>query len=156
LIYLLLLLLITIFFQDFKERKVSLWIFPLTILLGGYLYYKQTFLQLYAYNLGINLSMLVLLFFIVFLYTKFKLKQSFFSAIGLGDILFFVVYAVSFPTSTFLVLFSCSLIFALLVFLVLKNNLKHSTVPLAGLQALFLCLILFLNLAFKIVNLYAI
>ncbi|WP_348712023.1 hypothetical protein [Tenacibaculum sp. 190524A05c] len=82
--------------------------------------------------------------------------MSLFEALGLGDILFFLVFAIGFPVETFLLLFITSLLFSLIIFISLKAKLRHKTVPLAGFQALFLFLILFINLAFDIVNLYTI
>ncbi|WP_299627653.1 hypothetical protein [uncultured Tenacibaculum sp.] len=84
------------------------------------------------------------------------MKQSLFSAIGLGDFLFFIALAVAFPLTTFLIIFITSLLFSLLLFLVIKKKLKEKTVPLAGFQAIFLFLILLLNLTFDIVNLYTV
>lgn len=83
------------------------------------------------------------------------MKRSFFKTIGLGDLFFFLILATSFPTISFLVILSLSFIFSLLFFITLKPILKKKTVPLAGLQALFLMLILITNVIFKIVNLYA-
>jgi len=83
------------------------------------------------------------------------MKKTINEGIGLGDILFFIALAVSFPIITFLILFSLSLLFSLLLFVILKPSLKQKIAPLAGLQALFLFIILFINLTFNFVNLYA-
>lgn len=152
--FLFLIILILIFLQDIKERKVYIWLLIVAIILNGVLYYQQTLQQLFFLHISINLILILLLLLILFLYTKFKMKINFFKALGLGDILFFLVIAVGFPVETFLLIFVSSLVFSLVLFLFLKSKLKQNTVPLAGFQALFLFLILFINLALDIVNLY--
>lgn len=139
-----------------KDRKVTLPILYSSIILGGYLYYSHTFLELYLFSISVNLIFIGFLSLCLWLYIKFKLKLPFFKAIGLGDLLFFLALGVSFPTTTFLIIHTTSLLFALLLFLATKSKMKHKTVPLAGFQALFLVLILLLNLVFEIVNLYTI
>ncbi|CAL2085593.1 Type IV leader peptidase family protein [Tenacibaculum sp. 190524A05c] len=155
-LYLFLLILLGIFYQDIKERKVFIWLLVLAIGCNGVLYYQQTLQQLFFLHISINSILILILLLILFVYTKFKMKMSLFEALGLGDILFFLVFAIGFPVETFLLLFITSLLFSLIIFISLKAKLRHKTVPLAGFQALFLFLILFINLAFDIVNLYTI
>ncbi|MFY7669779.1 prepilin peptidase [Tenacibaculum sp. MEBiC06402] len=154
--YLFILLLLLVFLQDIKERKVYLWLLVSTIILNGVIYYQQTILELFLLHISINLILILLLMLLLLLYVKFKMKMNFSQALGFGDILFFLVFALGFPLETFLYLFVASLIFSLILFLIVKPILKHKTIPLAGFQALFLFLILFINLAFNIVNLYSI
>lgn len=144
-----------IIYQDFKDRKVSLVLFVMAFLLGGYLHFKNVNTEMFLYAFLVNIVFILMLSLILALYSKIKMKKSLLNTIGLGDILFFFILAISFPTITFLVLFSISLIFSLVVFLAIKSQLKKKTVPLAGFQALFLSLILILNELFKFVNLYA-
>ena len=73
---------------------------------------------------------------------------------GLGDVYFFIALAVGFPTGTFVVLLSASLVFSWAVYQVVKKKLKDPLVPLAGFQALFLFVALALNSCFHISNLY--
>lgn len=155
LIYLFLILLLIIFYQDVKERLVSLAVLLITIALGAFLYFKSSFFYIYLFNILTNLLLLLAIIFVIYLYSKLKLKKPFFYSIALGDILFFIILAVSFPTIAFLILFSTSLLFSLMLFLILKSGLAKKTVPLAGFQSLFLFLILFINLIFNIVNIYA-
>ncbi|MDG2194279.1 MAG: hypothetical protein P8K77_05400 [Polaribacter sp.] len=143
-------------YQDLKERKVTVLLFLLLALVGGYLFYTAQVFEVFLINTSINISFIVMLFFLVLLYVKVKMNVKISEAMGLGDVLFFLVLAISFPTVTFLVLFSCSLFFSLLLFLVVKPMLKIKTVPLAGFQALFLSLVILLNWIFNFVNLYAI
>lgn len=154
-IYIYLILLLIIFYQDYKERKVSAWALITIILLGGAIYYIKTLPSLYLLNISTNIGFIFIIVSVLYLYSKFKMKKTINEGIGLGDILFFIALAVSFPIITFLILFSLSLLFSLLLFVILKPSLKQKIAPLAGLQALFLFIILFINLTFNFVNLYA-
>jgi hypothetical protein len=87
-------------------------------------------------------------------YASFVLKKKLSDTIGLGDILFFCVFAVSFPTYSFLTLFCCSFIFSLVMYLAFNSKFKKKHVPLAGFQALFLGLVLSSNMLFNFTNLY--
>lgn len=142
-------------YQDFKERKVTAYLFLILAVFGGYIHFTTQYIEIYILNLLLNFSGLLILVFILMIYTKLILKKKFNEAIGLGDILFFLVLAVSFPTATFLVVFSSSLIFSLSFFLLLKPKFKDKTVPLAGLQALFIIVLIASNMLFNFINLYA-
>lgn len=154
-IYTFLIILLLIFYQDLKDRQVTFVILLLGIILGSTIYYGKTIHQLFFLNIIANFSFLLVIIGLLLLYTRFKMKVSFFESIGWGDILFFTLLALSFPTIIFLLLFSLSLVFSLLIYRTLKTKLDEKTVPLAGFQALFLFLILFINLIFNFVNLYA-
>lgn len=148
-------ILFIVFYQDFKERKVYLFLFILGMFSGSLIYYKHAFTKVFLVSISINTAIISTVALLLFLYTKIVLRKKLSKAIGLGDLLFFIVLAVSFPTITFLTFLSTSLIFSLLLFLVLKPTLKIKTVPLAGLQAFFISLVLVLNWFFNFVNIYA-
>lgn len=154
-IYILLILLVLIFIQDLKERHVYLFLLIGTIFIGGGIYFIKTILIVYLMNISINILFILLLFCFLSIYSKFKLRKNVFEVIGIGDFFFFLVFAVSFPLFSFFILFSISLIFSLLLFLILKHTLKHKTVPLAGFQAFFLFMVLVLNSIFDLINIYA-
>jgi len=146
--------LIAIVAQDLRERSVYAWLFICVGVLLSLFYVFETNTFIYLLNIGVNIGALIIILSILHLYAKFKLGQLLSQVLGLGDILFFIVIAVSFPIPIFFVLFSFSLIFGLLLFLLLKPKLKEKNVPLAGLQALFFTLVLSLNWMFKFTNLY--
>ena len=150
----LLLCLFIIAFQDFKERNVYLWLLLIAIGLTGFLYFQQSIPQLYLIHILFNFAIIAFIIGVLYLYARFKLQLPLQKTFGFGDVLFFLVLAVGFPTISFIVLFSFSLLFSLLIFVILKKNLKHKTVPLAGFQALFLSLIFLTNWIFNFVNLY--
>lgn len=143
-----------IVYQDIKERSIYLWILLLTIFLIGFLHYQHSVPVQFLPTILLNIGIVLVIVFILFLYAKFKLMLAFQNTFGFGDLLFFIVIAIGFPTITFIVLFSFSLFFSLTLYLILKKKLTHKTVPLAGLQALFFSLIFLLNWAFNFVNLY--
>lgn len=150
----LLLLLFYVFYQDVKERKVTLLLFILLFVIGGFLNWKQQVFEVFTINSIINIITICMVMLILYLYSKFKMKIELFHGFGLGDLLFFLFMAISFPTLSFLVLFSTSLIFSFIISIVFRKRLKE-LVPLAGLQALFLGLIIGANQIFNITNLYA-
>lgn len=147
--------LLAIFYQDLKQRKVTLLLFILEMLLGGLMHYKNSFNELFFINIGINFGVVFVIFLILFLYTRLFLNKKLLETIGSGDFLFFIVIALCFPSITFLILLSTSLVFSLLTFLILKPSLKIKTIPLAGLQAFFVGLVLILNWLFNFVDIYA-
>jgi hypothetical protein len=146
--------LLLIAIQDFKERKVYLWLLICGIAFMSQQFFYNVEVEIFLSNALLNLSIILVILGILYLYTNFKLKIKFSKALGLGDILFFLGIAISFPAMTFILLFSFSLLFAFVLFLILKPILKMNTVPLAGLQALFFFLIISVNWQLNYVNLY--
>lgn len=144
---LLILTLSIIFFQDIKERMVWVFLLPSFAILGGLLYFWQSNSDVFLVTILINLAIVGVLMLVNFLVAKFIFKKILFKeALGIGDLLFFIAFALSFPTLAFLNFFIFSLIFSFLVHqLVLliskrkgNRSQKHSRVPLAGLMAFFL------------------
>mgnify|MGYP000412748801 CR=1 FL=1 len=152
---LLILLLGILFYQDIKERKVSIWILITGILIGGCIHYLWQQPIVFLLNIGINISFIVVILGVLWGYAKFKLKKKIFDVFGEGDLLFFVLLAVSLPILSFLMVFVFSLIFSLVIFLLLKKRFTEKTVPLAGLQSLFLGLVLIANRLFSSIDIYA-
>jgi hypothetical protein len=148
-------LLFWIFYEDLKDRKITLvWMLSL-IVLGGFLNFEKQIFEVFLINTLLNIITVFFVIAILWIYSRMKIKKQLFQLFGTGDLLFFIFMAVSFPTTTFLVLFSASLIFSLLLSTLLKKRLTK-WVPLAGLQALFLGLIFGVNHVFNFVNLYAV
>jgi Flp pilus assembly protein protease CpaA len=149
------LLLGILFYQDIKERKVSVWILVCGIIVGGSLHFIHQNSIVFVSNIGMNLSFVGLIIGVLFLYAKFKLNKKLFDVFGAGDVLFFILLAVSLPILSFLMLFVFSLVFSLLIFMLLKNGFTEKTVPLAGLQSLFLGLVFIANKLTNTIDLYA-
>lgn len=146
--------LMAICLQDFKERAVYIWWFLVVgILLGG-LHYQHVYYQQFITTCLINGSLVTLVVLILYAYARFGLKIPFKDSIGLGDLCFFGVFALAFPTATFLVLFSHSILFSFCIHLLTQKHQQQKTVPLAGFQALFISLVLVLDHTLDFVNLY--
>ncbi len=126
-----------IFYQDLKAREVYWFLFPVFGICSAILFYNETLPELFYVSVGMNFIFISLLLLVVFLYAKLKLKSSFGSAFGLGDVLLFMGLVFSFSTISFLVVFVFSLLFALILHLVLKQGSKLQSVPLAGYISLF-------------------
>jgi len=101
-----------------------------------------------------NITFIALVFGVLCLYTKIILQNNIFQVFGMGDLLFFILLAVSLPLVSFLMVFIFSLLFSLLIFILVKRKLKDKTVPLAGLQSLFLILVLLANKLIPKIELY--
>jgi len=143
-----------IFYEDVKDKKVTLLLLVSLFVTGGFLNSQYQIIELFLISSLINFGVILMVIILLFIYTKIKLKTELFKVFGVGDLLFFAFMAISFPTTTFLVLFSTSLIFSLLLSLIFQKKLQK-LIPLAGFQALFLGLIIGANQLLNIVNLYA-
>lgn len=148
--------LLFITYQDFKERKVYLINLLITLILISFYHYLNSYSTYsYLYTILLNFVFLSIIFLVLYLYTVLRIKEIFLKTIGLGDIIFFIILAIGFPTLSFLIIFSSSLIFSFILFIFLKPRLTNKTVPLAGLQSLFLVIVVLLNNIFEVLNLYA-
>lgn len=147
--------LIWIFIQDIKERKVYLFLFVACGIMMTYLFYSQSQASIYLWQIGFNLMVVGIITLILFLYAKWVLVKSFYKTLGLGDLSFFLAIAIGFSTGNFLILFSFSLLFSGILYMMMKSKMKITTVPLAGYQALFFCLVYGSNWIFSFTNLYS-
>lgn len=127
-----------VFFQDYKDRKVYWFLYPLIGVLVFALQIKAVSIYTALINSGFNLVFVSLLLFVCYLYAKLKLQKPLLKEVfGLGDLFFFVFIAFSFSIVSFLILFIFSLLFALILHFVLKHRNAEKTVPLAGYMSLF-------------------
>jgi hypothetical protein len=127
-----------IFYQDCKNRLVFWFLYPIMGVLAFIIQLKTTQVFTTITNVSMNLSFVILLLLVCYLYAKLKLKKHFTNeVIGIGDILFFIFISFSFATISFFVLFVFALLFSLLLHMVFKNRSPNSNVPLAGYMSLF-------------------
>ncbi len=129
----LLVLLIILQYQDFKDRLISLWLFPLII--GGlsYMSWSKNGYIFFKVDLLFNISLVIVQLFLLWLY--FRLKGKFIvGMLGFGDVLFFMVLCFGFSTIGFIFFFCFSLLISLIAWLII-NGYKGGCVPLAGIQA---------------------
>jgi len=142
--------------QDFKSREVYWFLFPIAGISMSLLFLKEASWYNYGLNVGVNLGVVIILITILYAYSKIKLKVNFWQeAFGLGDALFFIVFAISFPIVSFVVLFVAGLIFSLIMSLYFSKKKESYTIPLAGYMSLFLILVFITTWVYSF-NLYLI
>lgn len=126
-----------IFVQDYKDREVFWFLFPIVGLCCGILFYNGTLPELFITSVILNLAFIGILFLVIALYSKLVLKVNIINVFGLGDALLFVGLVFSFSTISFLVIFVFALAFSLIAHISLKRFSKIKSVPLAGYLSLF-------------------
>ncbi len=154
-----LILLLVVVVQDMFYRAISWFLIPLlflTFAFKGLLLIQPSQLVI---NSLINFGFILFQLLILSLYMSIKNKKVIFivnSYLGLGDILFFVVICLAFSPANFIVFYLSSLIFTLIAFiaytLIVKNANKH--IPLAGIMAALMTILILLNWMFPEINLY--
>jgi len=141
--FLILSVLASITWQDFKYRAVYWFLFPLLMMLfivkngySGQISYHENLI-----NLGIvALQISILHTYYYMRHGDWILYQTY---LGWGDVLFFVALALLFPPLTFLAFQLISLILTLAWFVLFKRYLANKEgIPLAGCQAFILALLL--------------
>ena len=131
-----------------KDRRVWAFLFPLFGLFGSILFFQNTTVEFYLFSIVINVIIVIAIILVNYLFSKYVLKKKLLKEVlGLGDVLFFLGFSLSFPTISFINFFVFSIFFAFVFHLILKkiNNTKHRTIPLAGSMSLFLIIIYFVN-----------
>lgn len=144
----------SICYQDIKERNVYWFLFLIGTICAGYLYYTNTFFELFWRTSVINLVFIGIILLVLGIYAKFKLKVALSDAFGLGDALLFLGLCFAFPVAAFIIFFVFSLLFSLLLHVVLNQKRKEKSVPLAGYMSLFFCGVYLLHWTGFIPNLY--
>ncbi|MCH2197058.1 hypothetical protein [Kordia sp.] len=141
-------------YQDIKDRSVYWFLFPIVASTAGYLYFTETFFELFWRMTVVNLGIIVLILVVLQTYTKFKLKTSLQEVFGLGDALLFMSLCVAFPIAPFIIFFVFSLLFSLVLHFVLQHKMKQLSVPLAGYMSLFFIAIYLLDWTGLLLNIY--
>lgn len=155
--YLKLILLIVfalVLYQDFKNRLVYWFLYPIIGILAFAIQLHNLPLSIALTNLGGNLIFVVLILAVSLIYAKSR-NLDFKNTIGIGDVLFFLFIAGTFSIVSFLVLFVFSLLFSLILHLVLSNKKEQSTVPLAGYMSLFFGVVYAVSFCWNDTFLYA-
>ena len=149
-------LLCVIFYQDVKSRMVYGFLFPATAVLLGILHYVHVEKVSFFVGIAGNVGFISLLIFILFLYSKIRLKMPFINgSFGLGDLLFFYALCFAFPNFTFTVLFFVfSVFFAMALHLIMRKRQRDKTIPLAGYMALFFAITFCISIFYEPLTLY--
>jgi len=145
---LLLLLLLLIALQDFKDRAISWWTIPLSVML--YFFYLGDLGALNWTDIFWNLLLIGMNFLVLTLYfsiKKKKLLNIIDHFIGLGDLLFFLVCAFMFSFPNF-VFFLCISFGTSILFFAISQTIKKEKdfqIPLAGVMSILLVIVFLSN-----------
>ena len=136
----LLLALIPIIVDDFRHRTVSLlWLLALLVI-SLLIQFTSSMAGLdIAKNAFINFGILILNYWLITLYFSIRKKRLLNLTngyLGSGDIVFLLAISTLFSPFNFVCFLLASFLFALLSWIILQR--KNKTIPLAGLQAVFL------------------
>lgn len=137
------LILLVIVVQDWKDRAVYWFIFPILAALAILRAYLLLALdETLLTDWFISFSFLSFNTIILLLYISIKNKRfvNITAYIGLGDLLFFITLIFFGTFMHFILFYTCSLAASLVIWLCVKKYAKEEHVPLAGLQAL--CLVI--------------
>jgi len=158
-IFIALLLLSIISYQDFKDRSVSWILFPLLAIdLMVYTYTRLSFFSVSNYFIQVFITSgfisLQVLLIILYYFVKTKSLSSIVNEkLGLGDVFFFYCMAFYFSFMNFMVFYTISLVLSVVLIvsgrLLGINGPFKKTIPLAGLQSLFLFGFMLSNLNFQ-------
>ena len=135
--------LLIIAYQDFKDRYVWWFLFPLMAFSGTSLFFAANEVSLFVANVASNILMVFVLLSVLFLYARYILKKSLTKELlGVADILLFIGFAMSFPTLSFLSFFISALIGSFILGLLFhrKKGSDSKGIPLAGYLSVFFLL----------------
>ena len=132
-----------VFWQDWQERAVSVWLFVLLFVLAGIRYALAGlgYLPLLFNGLFIFIQLGVLTGYCLLRFRSARLLRYF----GLGDVLFWLALALLFSPFNFIAFFVGSLLASLVLYFIIRRifqNEPMQTVPLAGFQSLLLIFVL--------------
>lgn len=139
--------LLLIFWQDIKLRHIHV-VLPIITLISSYFLIKPNLKQT-----GLNIFFLVITLAILTIYMSLKNKKilnPFKNYFGLGDLLFYLAISPLFFLYNYILFFVLSMLFAIAIQKIFKKNINQNSVPLAGLSALLLILILVKDIALPI------
>ncbi len=138
---LLIVIFLLIFLQDIKDRLVYWFLYPAVGIIAYLVHSMAISYTVAALNMLMNLVFVLLLLLIGWLYARLTGRRFTNESIGIGDILLFIFLSFTFASISFLILFTFSLIFSLLVYQLFKSRQNYDTVPLAGYMSLFFAVI---------------
>ena len=129
--------LLVIFYQDFKERLVYWWLFPITGIIFALIHLNKVGMSQFLIHIAFTMTIVSLLLGVLWVYIKLRPGNlRFKDALGLGDILFLIALALGFSPISFMTLIVFGFLFTLVLHQLLQVKQKK-TVPLAGYLALF-------------------
>ncbi len=142
--------LVVIFWQDSKMRHIHV---SLPVLVFASAYFLTNYLQNNFKLIGVNVLFFSITIALLTLYMSLKNKtflNPFQNYFGLGDLLFYIAITPLFLLYNYVLFFITSLLFAIVMQFVLRKWIKKDSVPLAGLSALLLLLIITKDIWFSV------
>ena len=133
-----------IFIQDLKERQVWLFLFPVFALAAAALFFLKIDTEIYFLTVTTNLLIVLFLLLVNTILARLLFKKRLLTDLmAWGDVLFFIGFALAFPTVSFIIFFVASLIFSGLLHLLFQKlqTKQLQGVPLAGHMAVFLMMV---------------
>jgi|SRR3989344_8714186 len=150
--------LLFIAFQDFKQRAISWFLIPLLLIGFVYTAFQNSRYEIVLKDVAFNLSFIMLQLVLLTVYMSVKNKKIVNivnTYIGIGDILFFVVIAAAFSPFNFIVFYLTSTIltlFGFMLYALIKKSTKE--IPLAGSMASVMIVLMAINFCFPNLNFY--
>lgn len=143
-----LLFLLVVVYEDFKDRTIHIFLPFLLFICLVVKYYTSANVANYIQTIGVNIVFLIMQILLAMLFFAVKEKKMvniFESHLGAGDILFLLSLSPAFSTINFIIFYTISLaIIAVLYFVAgsIKWVNRNHQIPLAGLQAILFILVL--------------
>ena len=150
-------IILVVFYQDVKSREVSFILFPVLFLLVTYLITIVKPVEMIIADMLMIMGFIIVQLAVIVLYLLFrfgKLVNPFRGFIGSGDLLFWLAIAPLFSFVNFVLFFVLSLLLSAITFISLKglftfgSTARAKLIPLAGMQAAFLLMLLVFNQLF--------
>lgn len=138
-----------IFWQDAKLRQIHV-VMPIVVFAAAY--FLTNYLQNNLKLIGVNVLFFCVTIALLTLYMSLKNKaflNPFENYFGLGDLLFYIAITPLFLLYNYVLFFITSLLFAIVMQFVLRKWIKKESVPLAGLSALLLLLVIAKDVLFS-------
>ena len=133
-------MLAVIAYQDFRYREVLVWYFVILFVASLPLVTKAVDFKTLLVNSIVNVCIVTFQLVVLTLYFSLKNKtvtNIFNNYLGVGDIVFFLVCCVWFSPMNFVCFFLAALVTSLLI----QSVLRFKTIPLAGIMAVMLVLV---------------
>lgn len=156
----LIIFLMLISFQDFKQREISWILIPLIFLALIFKATQSITIDNLITNTLLNLTFITIQLLLLTIYMSIKNKKMvniLQQHIGLGDLLFFVVLCLAFSPVNFIVFYILSLIATLagcIIYVTMFSKKEMKEIPLAGGMASVLVFVLLLNKIVTHLNFY--
>ncbi|MCI5055092.1 MAG: prepilin peptidase [Flavobacteriales bacterium] len=137
-----------ILYQDFKDRLISTFLFPLMLVLT--FVYRQLIIDMnnIIWNLSINAILILILVLGIWVVNRYRKKDRLLDSFGLGDIFILIAISPLIAYENFMIFIMMCAVLGILYYLVktISNPQRQATVPFAGIVSGLVSIALFLEL----------